>query len=69
MSRYGGCPHCGTDLEAVWFVEYEYAYQTLPGCKTIEYKTGRKRDNIDYLVCPVCGKREVIDDSFASSWR
>lgn len=59
MSKYGECCCCGTALEAVWFVEYEY-----DGMR----KTGRKRDNISHLECPFCGKREVIDDSFAGPW-
>ena len=60
MSDYGECSCCGAILEAVWFVEYEY--------NSIG-KTGRKRDNISHLECPFCGKREVIDDSFAGLWR
>ena len=62
MNKYGECCYCGTALEAVWFVEYEYEYDGIR-------KTGRKRDNISHLECPLCGEREVIDDSFAGPWR
>lgn len=64
MSRYGQCPECGADMEAVWFIDEEY--KTMQG---MMYKTGRKRQAVDYLVCPVCYKRECVDDSFDGPWR
>ena len=51
-------------MEAVWFIDEEY--KTMQG---MMYKTGRKRQAVDYLVCPVCYKRECVDDSFDGPWR
>ena len=64
MSKYGQCPECGADMEAVWFIDEEY--KTMQG---MMYKTGRKRQAVDYLVCPICYTRECVDDSFDGPWR
>lgn len=63
-SRYGNCPECGCSLEAVWFTEEEYATTS----NGIQYRTGRKRRAIDYLVCENCGKKQCVDDSFDGAW-
>ena len=63
--KYGKCSSCGTELEAVWFIEAEEKYDS--GTKTY-YKTGRKRKNTNYLECPICGHKECVDDSFAGEW-
>lgn len=64
MSKYGECSNCGAELEAVWFTEYEY--KTNQG---IMYKTGRKRRAVDYLICPICMRKECVDDSFDGPWQ
>ena len=64
MCTYGECSNCGSPLEAEWFFEEEY--------KTYEgrlYKTGRTRYAVDYLICPNCGIKECVDDSFDEPWR
>lgn len=60
---YGGCSECGTPLEPVWFTEEEY--KTVNGCI---FKTGRKRRAVDYLVCPNCFHKEIVDNSFDGNW-
>jgi len=40
---FGKCPHCGCDLEGIWFIEEEEIYYS--GVKAY-YKTGRKRRNL-----------------------
>ena len=67
-TRYGECSYCGAALEPVWFTEYEYESLRI-GSHTTYVRTGRKRHNVDFLECPVCGKRYVVDDSFATQWR
>lgn len=62
---FGKCPHCGCDLEGIWFIEEEEIYDS--GVKAY-YKTGRKRRNLSHLECPECWHREAVDDSFAQEW-
>ena len=61
--RYGICSKCGTDLEPVWFIEKE---------TKIEYgslhRTGRVRESVSHLECPVCLTSECVDDSFDGPW-
>lgn len=64
-SVYGNCPECGYPLEAVWFTEEEYKVTSFGS----QYKTGRKRRAVDYLICDICGKKQCVDDSFDGAWR
>lgn len=64
-SVYGNCPECGYPLEAVWFTEEEYKVTYFGS----QYKTGRKRRAVDYLICDVCWKKQCVDDSFDGAWR
>lgn len=64
MYDFGTCSHCGSELEPVWFTEEEFKIE-----HGMMYKTGRKRRNIDVLVCPVCLKNHAVDDTFAGPWR
>ena len=62
---FGLCSHCNSKLEPVWFTEEETKiYRQTGGL----YKTGRKRRNVDYLICPICLHKECVDDTFASDW-
>ena len=65
---YKECSYCGASLDPVWFTEHEYESIKI-GSITTAVRTGRKRYNIDFLECPVCGKKEIVDDSFATDWR
>jgi uncharacterized protein with PIN domain len=58
--RYGECAECDGALEPVWYIEYERDEDGI--------LTGRQRHDVDYLVCPYCGKRYCVDDSFAMPW-
>lgn len=64
-SVFGDCPECGYPLEAVWFTEKEYKVTSFGS----QYKTGRKRRAVDYLLCNVCGKKQCVDDTFDGAWR
>ena len=64
MSKYGECPYCGCELEAVWFTEEETAVEY-----DVRYYTGRVRNAIDYLVCPQCLRNYCVDDSMDGPWR
>lgn len=67
INKFGNCPHCDTPLEAEWFKEYEWKTSWVGGYCT-QYKTGRWRYNINYLVCPNCLKKQVMDDTYAGEW-
>lgn len=58
--KYGKCACCNENLLAIWFIEYEQDRYGI--------RTGRQRYNIDYLECLYCGKRYVVDDSYARPW-
>lgn len=63
LNNFGKCSICNVDLEPVYFEEkerklYEGAY----------IETGRVRTAVDYLLCPCCGERFIVDDSFDSAW-
>lgn len=62
-SDFGICEDCGVELEAVWFTEYEY--RTINGSM---YRTGRYRNAVDYLICPMCLNKQCVDDSFDGLW-
>lgn len=59
--NYGECEECGVKLEAVWFKEIEYNWE-------YNCPTGRIRDAVDYLFCPVCGSKSCVDNTFDGSW-
>lgn len=58
------CPDCGGRMEKVLYTEEEMDYsQGRPR------PTGRKRINVDYLLCECCGHKEAVDgDTFAGGW-
>lgn len=60
---YGMCEECQTSLQPVWFTEHEY--KTHDG---YQYRTGRVRRAVDYLICPCCLKRYCVDDSYDGPW-
>lgn len=60
---YGKCPICGTELEPIFFIEYEY--ETIRGNLI---KTGRKRRAVSHLECPYCFHKECVDDTFDGVW-
>ncbi len=61
---YGLCPNCGFQLEpGEWFTEEEEEVR-----HGIRIKTGRKRLALAYLICPSCGHKETIDDTFDKPW-
>ena len=62
--NYPECSTCGTQMEAEWFLEDEFRY--IDGhC----IKTGRVRKNINWFICPCCGQKHPVDDTFAGPWR
>ena len=59
---FGNCTKCNKPLRPVYFVEEEIGNCGIP--------TGRIRDAVDYLYCPICGKKEAIDGETGSGpWR
>ena len=60
---FGQCSDCNCELEAVWFEEEEIKMEY-----GLLIKTGRKRNAVDYLVCPCCLNRYCVDDSFDGEW-
>lgn len=61
---YGACSKCGCNLEpGEWFQEEEYYVKN----GIINY-TGRVRKSLSYLICPKCGHKEIVDDSFDGPW-
>lgn len=62
---YGSCSKCGADLAPVYFTEEEYRIEPITH---IQYKTGRSRRAVDYLLCDCCGNTEAVDDSFDGLW-
>ena len=67
INRFGNCPKCDTPLEAEWFKEYEHKSKWIDG-QLIRYKTHRWRYNIDYLICPHCLEKQIVDDTYAGEW-
>lgn len=61
--NFGNCSTCGAELEAVWFTEMETKV-----AGNVRYQTRRKRQAVDYLICPCCLSRFPVDDSFDGSW-
>lgn len=62
-SIYGNCDRCNSQLEPIWFTEYEY--ETYGGTRV---KTGRKRKSVSHLICPNCMKNYIVGDSYDGSW-
>ena len=59
---YGKCDRCGADLTpADWFEEKEYDSKTM-------IPTGRVRWAAGYIVCPECGMKYCVDDTFDGPW-
>lgn len=60
--NYGECDRCGAHLmPADWFEEKEYDSNTM-------LPTGRIRWAVGYIVCPECGKKYCVDDTFDGKW-
>ena len=60
--NYGKCDRCGADLmPADWFEEKEYDSKTM-------LPTGRVRWAVGYIVCPECGRKFCVDDTFDGQW-
>lgn len=49
------CNKCDTEMEPVY---YEKKLSALDKSK------GKSSLGVDYFVCPICGKKEIVDDSF-----
>lgn len=62
-NKYGKCVNCNIEMKPIWFKEDEYVIKD-----GIRVRTGRTRSACSHLECPMCGKRECVDDSFDSSW-
>jgi hypothetical protein len=58
---YGLCDVCQIPLQANTFIDKEF----YPNSNTL---TGRTRFAVNFLYCPCCGKKFVIDDSFDGNW-
>lgn len=59
---YGKCDRCGADLiPADWFEDIEYHPKTM-------LPTGRVRWAVGYIVCPECGEKYCVDDTFDGPW-
>ena len=59
------CPECGEQMSPVWFEEEETVLED-----GHYYRTGRKRDAVDYLTCPYCFHNECVDGDFMGGpWR
>lgn len=61
MNDYGKC-ECGCDLVVG---EYGIEEEFNPKSNT---PTGRVRSIVGYLICPMCLKKFVVDDSFDGNW-
>ena len=68
MNRYfelPKCSRCDVTLEAKMYIEEEEILLSHHW-----EKTGRIRQNVDYLFCPFCGNKECVDcETFAGNWR
>lgn len=61
MSEYGECDRCNCELMPTdWFEDIEYDSHMIP--------TGRVRLAVGYMICPECGKKYCVDDSFDGPW-
>lgn len=61
--NYGVCDYCGGTLQPVYFNEEETVVEH--GCMR---KTGRYRRAVSHLVCEICLKDFIVDDSFDGPW-
>lgn len=53
------CERCGNKMYPVLFEEKEFKKGVF---------TGKKRTAVSHLECRICGKKEVVDDSFDGDW-
>ena len=60
---YPECPHCGNQMAPVYFTEEETKIKN-----GVLYKTGRKRRAVSHIECPICFKKECVDDTFDGPW-
>lgn len=60
---YGSCTRCGNALIPIWFEEREIKIT-----KGALIETGRKRTACSHLECPVCSRKESVDDTFDGRW-
>ena len=58
--KFGYCD-CGSGLYPEWFEEKEYS-------SISHTPTGRVRNAVSCLYCPICDKRFCIDDTFDGAW-
>lgn len=65
-TNYGVC-ECGSALMPIWFTEEEYESISYSG-GSMSVRTGRKRHAVSHLECPMCGRKECVDDSFDGPW-
>lgn len=63
MNKFGKCSDCNVDLEPVYFIEKENKL-----FENTWVSTGRVREATDYLLCPCCGMKVMVDDSFDGPW-
>ena len=56
----GFCERCGSELEPVYFREKESYIDSYGHL----IWTGRSRIAVDYLACPRCLKRHIVDGDF-----
>ena len=54
------CPRCYYPLEPCVYEEKELNQYNKP--------TGRIRNAVSYLYCPICGETSCVDDSFDGGW-
>ena len=58
--KTGECKDCGVRLEPIYFREKEFYIDSYGDW----IKTGRSRIAVDYLICPVCLERYIVDRDF-----
>lgn len=58
----GYCDCCGNELEPVYFREEETYFDDFNRL----IKTGRSRIAVDYLICPNCLERFIVDGDFGN---
>lgn len=63
MENFGICPQCEVNLVPIYFWEEEESLH-----EGSYIKTGRVRKAVDYLICPYCGEKHAVDDSFDGPW-
>lgn len=58
---FGTCDKRGAQLTADWFIDEEF----YPNSNTL---TGRTRLAVNFLYCPCCGEKYLVDDTFDGEW-